>query len=72
MATYSTLTPEHQTAYIQGGGVCCPFCGDGDIGGGMLSTEFGRAFQHITCAECGERWTDEYTLTGIDYEKGGK
>ncbi len=51
--------------YIKGGGVVCPFCGDGDLEGGFIETDQGRATQEIKCNTCGKAWIDEYKLAGV-------
>jgi len=54
--------------YVEDGGVCCPHCGSGNISGQGFSTESGHAYQVIDCADCGEQWTDVYTLTSATQE----
>ncbi len=51
-------------AYVQGGGVACPFCTNGDIEGGNVEIDAGGAYQPITCS-CGSSWNDVYQLVGI-------
>ena len=59
------LTKEQVAAYVDGGGLSCPFC-DGAIAyGGAVEVECGVAFQEMTCGDCGERWTDVYWLHHI-------
>ena len=60
-----TLTDEQRKAYIDAGGVHCPFCGSSDIEGGFVETDAGRATQPISCLTCDQHWTDEYVLAAI-------
>lgn len=52
-------------SYLDCGGTSCPFCWSDDIGGGAVNIEGGKAFQHLSCNDCAEQWTDVYTLTCI-------
>lgn len=59
-----TSYPMSQRRYVKCGGICCPFCGGGNIEGGPVEIDGGDAWQEITCADCEADWTDHYTLTG--------
>ena len=51
--------------YVATGGTKCPFCGSEDIEGTSIDVDAGIASQEMSCNECDEGWTDEYTLTGF-------
>ena len=59
------LTKEQVAAYVDGDGLVCPFCGGAIGDGGSVDIEPGCAFQEMTCADCGETWTDVYWLHHI-------
>ena len=51
--------------HLENKGGRCPFCGSEDTEGDSVDTGGGEANQGMHCAECGERWSDLYTLTGL-------
>ena len=59
------LTKEQVAAYVDGGGLVCPFCDGAILDGGPVEVEEGAAFQEMTCGDCGEVWTDVYFLDHI-------
>jgi ribosomal protein S27E len=52
--------------YVESKGVRCPYCKSEDIEGGFVETNAGTAQQNIRCNNCGEEWTDSYTLNGVE------
>ena len=59
------LTEKQKKAYIEGGGVCCPFCGGSDIEGQSIEVDAGQATQSMGCLTCDREWTDQYVLTDV-------
>ncbi len=49
-------------------GVRCLYCSSEYIEGGPVEIDSGGAYQRVTCADCGQSWTDTYTLTGVTVE----
>jgi DNA-directed RNA polymerase subunit RPC12/RpoP len=54
------------TEYQAQTGNVCPFCRTWDIVGGPVEVEAGKAWQHVTCSDCGAEWRDDYTLSGME------
>ena len=53
--------------YVQQRGVRCPFCGSDDLDTvGRLQSDAGYAWQGVECANCGGKWADSYTLSGLE------
>ena len=51
--------------YAAKGGVRCPYCNRSNIeGDGVVDTDFGTAWQNMSCIDCNAEWRDEYSLTG--------
>ena len=59
------LTEKQKKAYIEGGGVSCPFCGSSDIEGQFVEVDAGRATQPMGCLKCDHQWTDQYVLADL-------
>jgi transposase-like protein len=59
---------EAEAQYVKEGGVSCPFCRESNIEDSNVTIDNGIASQSITCTDCGEEWTDIYTLTGCTTE----
>lgn len=59
------LSETEKQAYIDKGGVRCPYCSSYDIEGGQFNTEGGGVYQEVECLSCGKSWIDNYTLTAI-------
>ena len=59
------ITTEQEAQYVKEGGVKCPNCSYQCIEGDNVTIDWGKAYQNVRCPQCGEEWTDEYTLTGI-------
>jgi transposase-like protein len=57
---------KRQAAYVQNGGVKCPFCGSTNIEGHSVDIDQGAASQAINCLDCGKEWSDIYRLTGFE------
>ena len=62
------ITQDQERQYIAERGVCCPFCHSSSISGKAVDIDNGIASQEIDCDDCGENWTDLYTLTGTTTE----
>lgn len=64
-----TSTNEYSEAivqdYLKKEGVRCPMCQSDNIEGGQMNIECNVATQEVKCHNCGEEWTDLYTLTNI-------
>lgn len=58
-----------KTAYINSGGVKCPYCGSTDIEGGSREQDDNYMLQEVLCLTCSHSWTDQYTLTDIILDK---
>lgn len=57
---------EEEAKYLTGAGEFCLKCGySGDIDGGTVTIEGGKAFQPVLCTHCGAEWTDVYVLSGV-------
>ena len=53
-----------KAAYINSGGVKCPYCGEMGIEGGAYDTgDGGIVTQGVHCDTCERTWTDIFTLT---------
>jgi transcription elongation factor Elf1 len=60
------LTETQKKAYVEGGGLECPYCNRTDgVEGKSINVDAGGASQEIICNVCGLAWTDLYTLTEI-------
>jgi transposase-like protein len=58
------ITGPGKKAYLQTGGVRCPFCHSKDIEG--HSGEFGQhASQQVSCMDCEREWIDVYKLVDV-------
>ena len=62
----SKLTEKQKAEYLKAGGVCCPYCGSGDICGSHVEIEYACCFQNIRCSTCGKEWTDIYKLVNVE------
>lgn len=60
------MTEEQSEKYIAEGGTHCPHCGNQDIEGKGFNADAGTASQEMFCGDCGNGWTDVYTLTHIE------
>ncbi len=47
---------------------CCWYCGSSDIEGGNVDIDNRRAYQSVQCNACSSSWTDEYTLSAVQFE----
>jgi transposase-like protein len=43
----------------------CPFCDSSNISGGDGEFQSTTAYRNILCKDCGEVWTEEFSLTGV-------
>jgi hypothetical protein len=60
-----------EKAYLDKGGMQCPFCHAKDsLQAGAIDEGEGVFYQNIFCTACRKEWTDSYTLTGMTYEDG--
>ena len=67
------ITKEIQEKYLAKGGVVCPYCDCRNLAvTGPAESDFGVAWQPVTCMDCKREWVDHYTLTSIAEEQGGK
>lgn len=60
------MTPDLKESYLQSPYPHCPYCGSDDIVGGFIDVAYNQAFQVVSCSNCGEEWSDIYTLTGVE------
>jgi formate dehydrogenase maturation protein FdhE len=60
------MNEEQKAAYLADNWDMCPVCLSGDIEGDAVQAEGGQAWQNIECNECGHKWRDVYTLTGVE------
>jgi predicted secreted protein len=44
----------------------CPYCGWWDTTGDSVDIENGKVLQRKSCGNCNMKWTDVYTLTGVE------
>ena len=65
------LTQEQKTAYIKGGGGCCPYCSSKEIEGGFIEAVSDGACQKIQCLTCGRHWCDVHSLVDVEEVEGG-
>lgn len=65
---HGKLDEETIKAYCEKGGCWCPFCGSSNLSDDSWDADAGTATQEMRCVDCGERWRDVYTLTGINYD----
>ena len=59
------LSAEAKTKYLQCPGQC-PVCTADQIDGSQIEVDGKHAWQEVTCAVCGFRWQDIYTLMNIE------
>ena len=52
--------------YLKEGGSICPYCGSNNITASRLQADVDYAWGTVTCEDCGEIWTDHYTLTDVE------
>lgn len=60
--THTVKVSEAQ--YVEAEGGICPICEGNDLYCGSVDIEGRRAFQEITCQNCGTNWLDVYELGG--------
>lgn len=63
--TREKLLPAQVAQYLTCGGASCPSCLGTTLDGGSVDINEGRAFQRVTCNDCGLEWEDGYQLVGI-------
>lgn len=56
----------HPDDYACDNASICPVCESGMIEGDVIDINEGRAYQDITCTECGSSWTDVYRIEKYD------
>ena len=59
------LTKEKKESYIHGGYNCCPYCDSTEVESGRAEKDDNWAEAPVKCNDCGEEWTDVYTLVDI-------
>lgn len=55
------------TEYVMKGGGFCPTCRSINLVSSNFRSEEGTATQDQMCCECGQEWTDVYTLIRIEH-----
>ena len=65
-------TEERLKKYVVDGDSKCPFCGCVQCEGSSFDQEANQVWQVLTCTECGENWTDIYTLKKVEIWRDGK
>lgn len=66
MTEMERLTDEAKSRYIDAGGTKCPYCGSVLLIADRLDTGGSVAWGRVRCDMCERRWTDVFTLTGIE------
>jgi len=59
------LTQDQINNYLTRRGASCPACYSENIEGSSVEIDAGGASQEIYCLECGEEWTDVYSLVDV-------
>lgn len=59
------LNQREVRAYVNGGGVRCPYCQSDQIEGREVNFDLGTAYQEAGCNACGAEWEDAYDLNRI-------
>lgn len=54
--------------YLQNSGLRCPHCKTSCISAQDIDYNDSSIYQHVICEECGRQWTDEFELTGVDFD----
>lgn len=62
------LTEEAQVEYLENFGRSCPYCGNANSIRKAIPTveEEGMILLSRLCGACGKRWSDLYTLVGVE------
>ena len=64
------ITEGQTKAYIYGGATACPVCDSVNlIGMSEMEIGVGTASQDIRCQDCGLKFRDLYTLTGVEEQE---
>jgi len=66
------LTRQAQAAYIEGGGVRCPFCGKDNLEGGSFNSECCYSWQNVNCVDCGSEWQDVFQIAFLADKDDGE
>lgn len=59
------VKPKDIKDYLKCKGVLCPYCKSNKVYTGDHEMTDIFVFVNTTCLDCKNRWTDEYSLTGI-------
>lgn len=59
------MTEAMKAEYLTNGGTLCPFCGSLNISAGFFEADGPEGTQDVHCVDCGARWYDVYTMTGV-------
>jgi len=59
------LTDQAKQAYLDSGGIHCPYCGSEQTEGRAVEIDAGKARQPMACLACNREWTDVYTLQDV-------
>ena len=57
--------------YLKFHGCACPFCESPRLESGTIYVDDyvdDGLYTHVTCTNCGKKWTDHYSLTNITVE----
>ena len=60
-----TAPPPHIQAYVDTGGIHCPYCESDQLTGHSLDLEAGHVWLAASCQSCDRRWEEQYTLAGV-------
>ncbi len=66
METKTKLTEAQKKAYLENGGVNCPYCGSSDITSEDTDYFGASSSTRVLCSDCNRYWFDIYTLTRIE------
>jgi len=55
----------HMQAYVNRGGVHCPYCHSDRLTGASLQLDGGRVWQKVSCGNCDREWEDRYDLSAV-------
>jgi C4-type Zn-finger protein len=59
------LTEQQKTDYLNSSSLC-PYCKSSNINAERIEADGESAWGEVECEDCGERWTDVYTLTDVE------
>lgn len=65
-----TQGPMPVARYIRTSGIHCPVCGQSDLYGESIDVDAGYCEQEVSCNHCNSSWTDYYTLSSYEFQRG--